>query len=172
MRPHPRKQDKLKKRLQRVLQQIDLAPHRAAIEQLGADLNADLLDCAAALLYIGQPHLFLPEQEPIQKPSPTAPAAGAPKFVRYRLDVGNRHQVTPEQIIELLVEESGVDPKRITRLSMHDNYTLVDLPDGMPADIFQLLKEASLAGHNLNIKRVKNTRKRLRNFGGQAPARI
>jgi ATP-dependent RNA helicase DeaD len=59
----------------------------------------------------------------------------------------------------VLVEESGVDRKRIGKIDIRHNYTLVELPDGMPADIFQLLSDASIADRRLAIKRVKPNRR-------------
>ena len=81
--------------------------------------------------------------------------------VRYRLDVGTQHQITEEQLLTVLIEESGVDRKRISRVNMREAYTLVDLPDGMPADIFQLLREATVGGRQLKIKRVKSNRRKI-----------
>ena len=81
--------------------------------------------------------------------------ASKPIFVRYRLDVGRKHQASLDEIENVLVEVSGVDRKRIGRLDIRNYYTLVDLPDGMPADIFQLLSETEIQRQKLNIKRIK-----------------
>lgn len=161
----PRKLEKLNKRLQNVLKQTNIEPHRTVIRQISADLNIDPLDCAAALLCISQPHLFQntvpPEpQKPIQLPPVNH------RNVRYRLDVGSCHNIDPEQLLAIIIEESGVDRNRITRLDIRDTYTLVDLPDGMPADIFQLLSEAGIDGRKLNIKRVKPNRRKFREIKG------
>lgn len=158
---HPRKLEKLNKRLQNVLKQANIESHRAVIQRISADLNIDLIDCAAALLYISQPHLIqntIPQE--LQKPIAVTPVSN--RNVRYRLDVGCQHNIDPEQLLAVIIEESGVDRNRITRLEIRDNYTLVDLPDGMPADIFQLLSEAHIGEHRLNIKRVKPNRRKLK----------
>ncbi|MDD2740156.1 MAG: DbpA RNA binding domain-containing protein [Methylomonas lenta] len=158
---HPRKLEKLNKRLQNVLKQANIESHRAVIQRISANLNIDIIDCAAALLYISQPHLIqntIP-QEP-QKPIAVTPANN--RNVRYRLDVGCQHNIDPEQLLAVIIEESGVDRSRITRLEIRDNYTLIDLPDGMPADIFQLLSEAYIGEYKLNIKRVKPNRRKLK----------
>ena len=81
------------------------------------------------------------------------------RLVRYRLDVGSQHQITREQLQNVLVQESGVDRKRIGRIDMRDTHTLVELPEGMPADIFQILFETTLAGRQLAIKRIKPNRR-------------
>jgi hypothetical protein len=178
MHVHPRKLDKLKKRIQQVLKHQDLKAHRNLLKQICSDLNIDPADCAAGLLYASQPHLFQssPASEAPQTalPREQALAYKLPNYrnVRYRLDIGNLHQIDREQLLNLLVEESGVDRNRIGRVDIRDSYTLVDLPDGMPADIFQLLSEATINGQRLNIKRVKPNRKKPRDMrrGGEQAA--
>lgn len=170
MRVQPRQLDKLKKRLQRAMLAEDLALHRELIRDTAAELDIDALDCAAALLKLSQPHLLQtpkstdPGIAPQPRPPATSPTPRPYRKVRYRLDVGNNHQIAEADIMAVLIEESGVDRKCISRIEMRDSYTLVDLPEGMPADIFQLLTEAELGGHKLNIKRVKPNRKRPRDY--------
>ncbi|MGY6276630.1 DbpA RNA binding domain-containing protein [Methylomonas sp. MgM2] len=159
----PRKLEKLKKRLQTVLNQRNLQTHRAVVEQLSQELMIDPTDCAAGLLFISQPHLFqCPKENESVKTLTSHFKPATRRNVRYRLDVGTQHQVTAEDLIEVLIEESGVDRKRIGRIEMHETYSLVDLPDGMPADIFQLLSEAAVGDRRLNIKRVKQNRRKYR----------
>lgn len=164
MHVHPRKLEKLKKRLQLVLAQENLQAHRQVVQQINTELGIDPTDCATALLYIGQPHLFQNAAEQEITSDSLPPVFKAPNYrnVRYRLDVGKNHQIDHEQLLATLIEESGVDRKRIARIDIRDSYTLVDLPDGMPADIFQLLSEATVQGHPLNIKRVKPNRRKFR----------
>lgn len=164
MQAHPRKLEKLQKRLEQILSQEHLTAQRSVIQQLSGELNVDAADCAAALLYISQPHLFENKREQPESPPsrPNAVKQYNHKNVRYRLDVGSKHQIDQEQLLAVLIEESGVDRKRIARLDIRDTYTLVDLPDGMPADIFQLLSEATVNGHLLSIKRLKPNRKKFR----------
>ncbi|MDD2760601.1 MAG: DbpA RNA binding domain-containing protein [Methylomonas sp.] len=161
---HPRKLDKLKKRLQHVLAEQNLQDYRTIIQKLSGELAIDTADCAAALLFVNQPHLFQIQQPRGETPFTPLVAFKAPVYrtVRYRLDVGNHHGISEEQLLAVLVEESGVDRKRIARVDMRDTHTLVDLPDGMPADIFQLLSEATVGGRRLNIKRIKPNRRKFK----------
>lgn len=147
----------LEKRLRQALVRQNLDSQRERIRFLTGKLNISVLDCAAALLFLCQPRNGAdtaindaPAREPL-KPNL--------RVVRYRLDVGAKHNVTKEQIQAVLIEESGVDKKRIGRIDIRQNYTLVELPDGMPADIFQLLAEATIGERRLAIKRVKSNRK-------------
>lgn len=155
-----RKEDKFKRRLQRIVIEEDLTLHRELIQRTAAELDIDLLTCAAALVYLSQPNLYPAHTQqpkllvPLPQPHSRGPQANG-KMVRYRLAVGSQHQVSRDDIQAVLVEESGVDKKRIGRIDIRDTHTLVELPDGMPADIFQLLTEASIGPHRLNIKRIK-----------------
>ncbi len=159
---HPRKQDKLKKRLYHVLKQENLEAQRTIIQSISSELDVTPLDFAAALLYVSQPHLFQPLQD--QDDSKKTLPVKSPNFrnVRYHLSVGSQHKITPEQLLEVMIAESGVERKRITRLDMRDSYTLIDLPDGMPADIFQILNETMIGEHMLKIRRLKPNRKKFR----------
>lgn len=82
------------------------------------------------------------------------------KMVRYRLDVGGKHQITPEDIKKVLVEESGVDKNNINNINIHGDYTLLELPDEMPQDIFLHLKSVEVKQHKLDIRRVKARNKK------------
>lgn len=161
-----RKEDKFKKRLQRIVREEDLTQQRELILRTAAELGIDLLSCAAALVYVSQPNLY-PSIKLQPKPASMSPGRNPHshyKMVRYRLAVGSQHQVSRDDIQAVLVEESGVDKNRIGRIDIRDTYTLVELPDGMPADIFQVLTEAAIGPHCLNIKRIKpNKFRQLRN---------
>lgn len=82
------------------------------------------------------------------------------KMVRYRLDVGCKHQITLEELRKVLIEESGVDKNNINNINIQGDYTLVELPDEMPQDIFLHLKSVEIKQHKLDIKRVKARNKK------------
>jgi hypothetical protein len=74
---------------------------------------------------------------------------------RYRLDVGKKQGVELESLKEMLVEESGVDRNNIQNISIRNDYTLLELPDEMPSDIFLHLKNILINDFKLNITRLK-----------------
>ena len=85
-------------------------------------------------------------------------------MVRYRLDVGSKHRITLEQLKKVLVEESGVDKNNINNVNIQNLYTIIELPDAMPPDIFQHLKSVEINQHKLDIRRVKaRNKKRVNN---------
>ena len=150
----------LEKRLAQLIAEQNLDKQRDSVLQAIKKMNVSLLDYTAALLSLTQPQTAgLQKTAALQS---TKPDKHQYRFVRYRLDVGSQHNVVNEQIQAVLIEESGVDKKRIGRIDIRQNYTLVELPDGMPADIFQLLSEATIGERKLAIKRVKPSRRSAR----------
>jgi DbpA RNA binding domain len=77
------------------------------------------------------------------------------KLQRYRLDIGKKQKLDLETLQAVLIEESGVDRNNIQNVSIRNDYTLLELPDEMPSDIFLHLKNISINGYKLNIKRLK-----------------
>ena len=90
-----------------------------------------------------------PDRPPVGGKSPSRPPeAGS---VRYRLAVGHAHGVKPGNIVGAIANEAGVDSKRIGRVDIRDDYSLVDLPAGMPDGILQHLKSVWVVGQQLRI---------------------
>ncbi|MCE7949865.1 MAG: ATP-dependent RNA helicase [Xanthomonadales bacterium PRO7] len=75
-------------------------------------------------------------------------------FETYRINVGNDHGVRPGNIVGAIANEAGLDAKHIGRIDIRDRYTLLDLPEGMPAETFLLLKTVRVAGQRLLISRM------------------
>lgn len=73
----------------------------------------------------------------------------------YRIEVGHDHDVQPGNIVGAIANEAGLDSKNIGRIDIHDGYSLIDLPEGMPKEVYTDLKKTWVAGQKLNIKRVK-----------------
>lgn len=142
--------------LRGIIKHRHLDGKRNAVLLLANELEINPLDCAAALL-----SLYF-EGEVISPPPPEIPVIPIEpldlppiKLQRYRLDVGKRQKVDVDTLQDSLVEESGVDPKNIQNISIRNDYTLLELPDEMPSDIFLHLKNVSINGYKLNIKRLK-----------------
>jgi hypothetical protein len=161
------KKEPLKNRLQQILKSKNLDSHRDLISSLAAEMEIDSLTCAAALVYLAQamdnksPSAFL-QNKKTEEPLPAKKPPPGIKMVRYRLDVGSKHRITLEQLKKVLIEESGVDKNNINNVNIQNLYTLIELPDEMPPDIFQHLKSVEINQHKLDIRRVKarNNKKR------------
>ncbi len=151
------KEEELKKALKSQIAKDEFELHQKFIKRISDELQISTLDCAAALSLLNHSGVVLNNRaKPGYNEDILSPAVmPKQKVVRYRIDVGRKHAVSIETIKSVLIEVSGVDKNRIGRLDIRNYYSLVDLPDGMPADIFQLLSEIEINQRKLNIKRVK-----------------
>ncbi|HEY0230061.1 MAG TPA: helicase-related protein, partial [Dokdonella sp.] len=95
------------------------------------------------------------KRRPRRDDGPHKPEAG---FETFRIEVGHTHGVQPGNIVGALANEAGLDSKHIGRVDIRDDHSLVDLPDGMPPEIFKHLKKVWVSGQQLRITR-----------GGEAP---
>ncbi len=157
----------LQTQLLQILNERNLSQQRDRIISIVNSQNISMLDCAAALLFLSQ-HPVVSAAKPLGH-TPKKDAVNVnvkQRSVRYRLNVGSQHNVDKQQIQSVLIEESGVDLKRIGKIDIRENYTLVELPEGMPADIFQLLFDATIGENKLAIKRIRPNKKIARNKGG------
>ena len=78
---------------------------------------------------------------------------------RYRLAVGHDHGVMPGNIVGAIANEADITGKNIGRINIYDDYTLIDLPAGMPNETLNALKKIWVAGQKLGITRLGDTQK-------------
>ncbi len=71
---------------------------------------------------------------------------------RYRLDVGYQHDVKPGNIVGAIANEAEMDSCYIGNIDIYEDFSLVDLPDGMPKEVFAILKKTRVSGRAINIK--------------------
>lgn len=154
------KEEPLKNRIEKILNSENIDTQRTLISTLSAELGIDSLTCAAALLFLTQTIENTLSTTSLAKKTglqlPVQNASVGVRMVRYRLDVGSKDSVTLEQIKKVLTEESGVDKNNINIVNIQNLYTLIELPDEMPPDIFLHLKSVEINQHKLDIRRVKN----------------
>lgn len=159
----------------------DLGAFASIIASYQQTLGADLSDIAAALAFLAQrdrplsPKLAkIPEQgfkeeetrgpkapnrthssRSNRKPSHDRPGSVKklqPGMERYRLAVGRDHEVLPKHIVGAIANEAGLDNENIGYIKLYDTYSTVDLPGGMPKDVFQHLRKVRVCGRKLHIE--------------------
>ncbi|MGZ8165205.1 MAG: DEAD/DEAH box helicase [Methylobacter sp.] len=72
----------------------------------------------------------------------------------FRIEVGHNHGVKPGNIVGAIANETGIDGDHIARIRIEDDYSTVELPAGMPKELFNELKKIRVAGQQLNISRM------------------
>ncbi len=92
------------------------------------------------------------DEDEFARPSPRRSAPRDGDKQTYKVAVGNIHQIKPGNIVGAIANEAGLDSAHIGRIEIFDDYTLVDLPAGMPAETFQLLKKVRVAQQMLMIE--------------------
>ena len=88
---------------------------------------------------------------------------------RFRLEVGHKHEVKPGNIVGAIANEAGLDSKHIGRIEIHDDYSVIDLPTGMPKDIFNTLKKTWVSGTQLKISSLGSESNELKNNSSRKP---
>jgi ATP-dependent RNA helicase DeaD len=73
---------------------------------------------------------------------------------RFRLEVGSVHGVKPGNIVGAIANEAEIDSEYIGRIEIFDDYSTIDLPEGMPKEIFKHLKSVWVSGQRLQISRL------------------
>jgi ATP-dependent RNA helicase DeaD len=91
---------------------------------------------------------------------------GAHGMQSYRIEVGHVHGVKPANIVGAIANEAGLDAKYIGRIDIHDDYSVLDLPEGMPKEVFQQLKTVLVAGQPLRISHASRLAQEASDFTG------
>ena len=170
---------RFKQRITDTLATEELGQFYQLIEQYQQEQNVPAMEIAAALAHMLQgdepfllqqkvqrkPEYRRDEEEtsqrkkPIRKERP-AGKEGPPEegMERFRIAVGHDHGVKPGNIVGAIANEAGLDSQYIGRINIYDDYSLIDLPEGMPKDIFNDLKKTRVAGQQLQISRLTDTK--------------
>ena len=85
------------------------------------------------------------------KATPPPPETGSERF---RLEVGYDHGVKPGNIVGAIANEAELDSAHIGRIEIYDDHSTIDLPEGMPGDLFRILKKVWVCGQRLQITRI------------------
>ena len=83
-----------------------------------------------------------------------APRAPEQDMQRYRVEVGHRDRVKPGNLVGAIAGETGLQGRRIGRIQIFDNHSLVDLPKGMPEDVFNNLRRLRVMNRELQISQA------------------
>ena len=142
------------------------------LSQYEQEHDTPAIEVAAALakMFLGNKSLLLVEKEqsakkntksrntedkggssrpPRRSKSKETPAGMA----KYRIEVGHDQEVQPGNIVGAIANEAGLDASDIGQIDIQDDHSFVDLPDGMPRDVFRDLKKAWVCGRRMNISK-------------------
>jgi ATP-dependent RNA helicase DeaD len=172
-----RRTERFKQSITEALTTQDLAFFQTVVDDYAREQDVPPADIAAALAYLLQRERPLAPQlpEPVQKSAERKPArepraersyGEAPRAKRapraesgddvgakrcYRIEVGREHGVEPKNIVGAIANEAGVESRYIGPIRIQDEYSTVELPDGMPKEVFSHLQKVWVCGRQLRI---------------------
>ena len=142
---------------------------RAVIENIQQQTGESLLDIAAALVRLAQGDKPLILQDEKKAKTKEKAASKEEQFKSdkqprrvlkkhptegmeyYRIEVGAEHDAKPSAIVGAIANETGLESEYIGRIEIFPQFTVVELPQGMPGEMFRHLKKVRVAGRALNI---------------------
>ena len=78
---------------------------------------------------------------------------GSQDMETYRLAVGKRQHVRPGAIVGALANEGGLSNKDFGRITIGSDFTLVELPKGLPKSVFDNLRDTRISGQLIHIEK-------------------
>lgn len=72
----------------------------------------------------------------------------------YRVEVGHTNGVQPGNLVGAIANEAGLASSNIGRIEIFDDHSTIELPEGMPKEVFRLLKKVWVSGRQLDISRA------------------
>lgn len=162
----------------------DLGVFRMVLEQYRQEHNIAMLDIASALAKIvrGDEPLLLPADmergraRTATKPAPDPTEPGGRKdrrdknsppektapppegMERFRVSVGHVHGLKPGNLVGAIANEVELDSQYIGRIEIYEDHSTVDLPEGMPRDLYRALRKVWVCGEQLQLARIERDR--------------
>ena len=174
--------ERFKERITNVTAARDLTMFKELISEYAQESGKPMEMIAAALAHIaqqGRPFLMKdlpkPKRERREKREATGRNGerqgpdhkrnrqlGPPEsgMLRYRIEVGRRDGVRPGNIVGAVANEAGLDGEFIGPIKIYDSFSTIDLPEGMPSDIYESLQRTWVSGKQLRISVDKGGREK------------
>ena len=93
----------------------------------------------------------------------------------FTIDVGRSHGVMPKDIVGAIANEGGIGARQIGAIKLFDTYSTVELPAGLPREVFQALSRTWIRGQRINLQPAEGGPRRAapaparRHYGGGKP---
>ncbi|ATE59573.1 DEAD/DEAH box helicase [Thauera sinica] len=73
-------------------------------------------------------------------------------LVRYRIEVGRNQGASPKEIVGAIANEGGIEGKYIGQIHLFNDFSTVELPANLPADLLDTLRRTRVRQMPLNIR--------------------
>jgi len=143
--------------------QRDLTDYKTVIQKYMDAKETDPLVLAAAMasMQAESKPFYIKEQErgPRFEGSNDMPDDGVLRDT-FRIQVGKNHGLTKELLVDTLTEKSGLEKEHIARVRIYEEHSFVDLPEGMPKQVFKALRRAWVCDRQLEMSKDPVNKKR------------
>jgi ATP-dependent RNA helicase DeaD len=150
-----------KEQIAETLEAQDLEFFEELIDSFQTEYDAGHRRIAAALAYLAQKERPLqPEEVPAdtiveerdaRPPRERSAEPATAGMRRYRIEVGRDHGVEPRHIVGAITNEANLSGRHIGAIKLFNTFSLVDLPDDIPAEVITLLQKVSICGQPMKI---------------------
>ena len=148
----------LQELMQRVATELELSPEQLAMAALNLAIGPDALLRKGDDDWIQNPRRNDRDRDRHsgdRRERRERPArAPEENMQRYRVEVGHRDRVKPGNLVGAIAGETGLQGRMIGRIQIFDNHSLVDLPKGMPEDVFNSLQRLRVMNRELQISKA------------------
>ncbi len=169
--------EKFKQRITDTLATENLSIYQDILEEFRCENDLDPMQLASALALLaqGSDPLLIKDQpkkpkarkEHKEEPGKATARPRKPAFSteaqplkefpdlemeRFIIDAGYNHDVKPGNIVGAIANEADIESCYIGTIEIHDDFTTVDLPQGMPREVMEILQKARVAGRKMALR--------------------
>ena len=159
--------ENFKERLRQTITSQNVTQYREVIEEFLAEEQEDPIALAAALAYLAQGEKPLFEDEKSfsvknkernnrqprdKKNTRRDKSVDKDSMETFRVEVGRNHGVKPGNLVGAIANEGEINSRYIGHIKIHEEFSTVDLPKGMPKATFKQLQKAYVCGQQLQLK--------------------
>ena len=133
--------------LQRLQRESDVTPDQLALAALR------LAQGDSPLLVVPQPPMPANNRGQGRGQDSRSPGRVPQSMERFRVEVGWQDRIKPGHLVGAIANESGLDGRQIGKITIFDDYSTVDLPQGMPPELMKRLQGVRVMQKELRISR-------------------
>jgi ATP-dependent RNA helicase DeaD len=122
---------------------------RELIESMAEEF--DIIDVAAAAVAIANEGAEKAAMAPVDEPEPIAERSSG-RLTLLRLSVGKEENVRPADLVGAIAGEAGVPSRVIGAIKIHDDYSLVEVPEELSDRIIEALRSTKIRGNRVTVQ--------------------
>jgi ATP-dependent RNA helicase DeaD len=122
---------------------------RELIESMAEEF--DLIDVAAAAVAIANEGAEKSVTATLDEPEPIADRSSG-RLMLLRLSVGKEESIRPADLVGAIAGEAGIPSRVIGAIKIHDDYSLVEVPEELSDRIIDALRSTKIRGHRVTVQ--------------------